>query len=121
MKKFLESKLFKTLVTILIVAGISWSHSALETMDNILSRQAEKVKINIEAGEWELAEKEATELREKFEDKRWGLEFFGPTEHVTVTRYKIISLVTAVQQENEDTSLELLAKIKERLDEFVVF
>ncbi|WP_088034296.1 DUF4363 family protein [Evansella clarkii] len=119
--KVLTNRLFLTFLTALIIAIGSWLHTSYENADNPLSRQAETVWHLVEEENWEEAEKEAEILWEMFEDKRWRMEFFGPVEHVTVARYKVVSLMEAVKSRNDETSLELLAKLKARFDEFVIF
>ncbi|MDQ0253105.1 hypothetical protein J2S74_000477 [Evansella vedderi] len=121
MERVINSKTAKVLLTIFIIAGISWWHSAAETADNPLSRQADRVMESIDKENWDEAKREVVQLREEFERKRWFMELFGPTEHVTVTRYNLISLVEAVHGENKTESKQLLAKVKGRLNEFVVF
>ncbi|MBU9712690.1 hypothetical protein [Evansella tamaricis] len=119
--KVLSSKFSKTMLTILIVAVLSWTHTILETMDNPLSRQVDKVAAAVESEDWDTARTEVIELREQFERKRWILEFFGPVEHVSVTRYHIISSIQAIDGEQDIESKQLLAKIKGRLNEFIIF
>lgn len=121
MERVLQSKTLKIMVMFLIVVGLSWLHSALETADNPLMRKVYEVKVAVEAEDWQEARWKAQELRDEFEEKRWVMELFGPTEHVSVTRYNVISLVEAVNGEQQSESLQLIAKIRGRLNEFIVF
>lgn len=121
MERVLQSKTLKILMMFLIVTALSWVHSALETADNSLLRKVYEVKVAVEGEDWQEAKWRAQELRDEFEEKRWVMELFGPTEHVSVARYNVISLVEAVNGEQQSESLQLIARIRERINEFIVF